>query len=497
MSVPLRPLIATEWRLHRRHGVVVASAAVAGAWALVVLVLPASWREPAVPWVLFLDVTALGFFFVPALTVVERAHGVTAAHALSRLTATRWLAVRVGMFAVTAVAAALVVTVAAGMGGALEVVVGVGLATALLSLLAVLMVGRSTTLTGYLARVPFVAAPLLAPALLAATGLWDAPLLALSPMTGAFELLAGRWSWTAAAWLAVGVGALWPAAARLLLDPALSAAAAPSAATRTAERLTTRPARGPDRDLGGDRHGWWAAVASFARVDRRTLLDDRLLALILAGVPVLALAVRWLAGPGAAWVEGRYGVDVRGELPLIAAFVVVVHTPVMLGSVVGLLFLEDRDAGVLPAIALTRRSLGTLAAYRLGGLAAVTVVAVLIGLPLSGVPHAAGLAGTAATAIAGGALAGVPAVLLATLAHDRAQGMAWMKALGVPLYAPLAWWFVDGPAGWLFGLVPAGWAARAAWAGSAPAAWGFAAGGVGLSVAIGAVLLPRMRRSLL
>ncbi len=65
-------------------------------------------------------------------------------------------------------------------------------------------------------------------------------------------------------------------------------------------------------------------------------------------------------------------------------------------------------------------------------------------------------------------VATVPAVVLAGVARDRVQGMALMKAITVPLYLPVAWWFVSGPAGWLFGLVPTGWSARALWAGSAP-----------------------------
>jgi hypothetical protein len=69
-----------------------------------------------------------------------------------------------------------------------------------------------------------------------------------------------------------------------------------------------------------------------------------------------------------------------------------------------------------------------------------------------------------ATALVSAAASTVPAMLLASLVRDRVAGMALMKAIGLPLYLPLAWWFVEGSAGWVFALVPTGWAAQALWA---------------------------------
>jgi hypothetical protein len=272
------------------------------------------------------------------------------------------------------------------------------------------------------------------------------------------------------------------------------------AGTRT--HLDVRPAQAPGagaarRELGVlPRRGRRTAVRSLARVDRRTLLGDRLLLLIAAGVPLLALAVRWVGGPGLAWVEGRYGVDLAGYLPLAWAFVLVLHTPAMFGALTGLLFCEDRDAGLLPAVALTRASLRTLLVYRLGATMAVTALAVVAGLGIAGAEHAAGPSGILATAVVAGAAAVVPALLLATLARDRVQAMALTKVMGIPLYLPLAWWFVDGPAGWVFAVVPTGWAAQALWAGSATQAWAFAAGGLAVTAVLAAALLSRFHRSL-
>lgn len=487
-SAPLRPLLATELRLHWRHGILAATALLTVLWALLLMLLPAAWSPTAVPWVLFVEVTALGFFFVPALALVERSNGVTAALRLTRLPPWRWLAVRLATLGAAALASASVVVFAAGGGPTAGVLAGTLLASILLSLIASAMIGRSDTLTRYITRVPMVAPALLMPALLHASGVWDSPLLALSPMTGAWDLLAGRGSAGAVAWLTLWIVVLAGVVARRGFD------VRPSTAPAGARRQIGEAAGG--HRVPGE-HRTWGPVRSFARVDRITVLGDGLVLLLAAGVVVFALMVRWFGGAGVAWFDATYGVDLRPHLPVAWALVLVIHAPTMIGAVAGLLFLEDRDAGLLPVVATTRASLDTLLTYRLGSTAAVAAIAVAVGLPVAGARPGAGLVGGLATVMVAGGVAVVPALLLATVARDRVQGMALFKVLGLPLYVPLAWWFVDGPAGWLFGISPTGWAARTLWADTAAGAAGYAAVGLTLVGALIAALVPRYRRSVL
>jgi hypothetical protein len=220
-----------------------------------------------------------------------------------------------------------------------------------------------------------------------------------------------------------------------------------------------------------------------------------MLVMLVLGIPLLAVLVRLATGPGVAWVEARADIDLVPYLPLLWALVLVVHAPVMAGAIVGMLFLEDRDADLLPAIATTRAGLRTLLGYRLAAAASLTAVAVAVALPLAGAEHAAGTAGVLATALVSAAVSAVPALLLASLVKDRAAGMALMKAIGLPLYLPLAWWFVGAPVGWLFALVPTGWAAQALWADTLGGTALFAVGGILCSATWVAVLIPRLRRS--
>lgn len=497
VAVPLRSLARTELRLHVRHHVLSAVVGLTAVWVALLLAVPDDVRPNAVAWVLFLDLATFGFFFVPALTVVERGNGVTAALGLTRLSPARALLVRVGLMAAWSLGAAVAVVAAGRPPGAVGVVVAAVLTTILLSLLAVVMVGRHDTLTGYLPRVPAVGIPLLVPALVHGIGLWDAPVLWVSPATGALALLAGQWSWLAVGWLLLWTAGVWVAAVRIGFDVDPGSRRRRGSPRR---RPTPRPAASssslPGRVRRASRLGRTrTAVAAFARADRRTLLGDGMLVLLVAGVPLLALIVRLATGPGVAWVRARHGIDVTPHLPAFWALVVVLHTPTMAGALCGLLFLEDRDAGLLPVIATTRASLRTLVGYRLGATAVGTAGAVLVALVLAGARHEAGAGGLVATAVVAAAASAVPAVLMATFARDRVAGMALMKVMGLPLYLPLAWWFVDGPAGWVFAVVPTGWAARAFWAPSTMAAAGFAAGGVALSVLLVAAMLSRLQRS--
>lgn len=484
MTAPRRlyGLVRTEVALHRRHGVLAATAATAVLWTLVLAALPTASRPAVLPWLLFLEVSALGFLFAPALAIIERANGVTAAMRLSRLSPATALAVRTTTLTLSAVGVALVLTAAAGAERAAMVAAAVGLTTALLTLLAVTMVGRSDTLTAYLARTPGVAAALLAPALLDGAGLLDSPLLSLSPATGALRLISGNGSPAEVVWLVVWVVGLSAAAIRIGFD------VRPTPPPRPGRRYRRRGITVLRRS------GRWTAIRSLARVDRRIVLGDRLLLLMAAGLPLIALAARWFAGPGVDLVDRRFGIDVRPDLPAVVAFVLVLHVPVMVGALAGLLFLEDRDAGLLPVVATTPASLATLAAYRLTATALVAAVAVAGGLAIAGASHPAGAVAAVATAIAGGAVATLPAVLMAAFARDRVQGVGLMKAMSVPLYAPVAWWFVDDRVAWLFALLPTAWAARTWWATSAGEAIASAAGCLVLSGAVLAVAVPRVLR---
>jgi hypothetical protein len=153
--------------------------------------------------------------------------------------------------------------------------------------------------------------------------------------------------------------------------------------------------------------------------------------------------------------------------------------------------LEDRDEHLLPVIAATRASVMTLLGYRLGATAAVTAVALAISLPLAGVVHPDGAPGMVGVVVAAGALSAVPALAMAALAGNRVQGIAVMKVIGLPLYLPLASWFLSGAARWIVAPLPSAWAAWALWAPTPSAAIATGLGAVALTAV---VVVPLTRR---
>jgi hypothetical protein len=88
----------------------------------------------------------------------------------------------------------------------------------------------------------------------------------------------------------------------------------------------------------------------------------------------------------------------------------------------------------------------------------------------------------------------VPAMLMAALAANRVQGVAVMKIFGLPLYLPLASWFIDGPLRWLFSPLPSAWAMWAMWASTPVATALLAAGAVVTSSVVTLTLSRRFLR---
>ncbi len=485
-----RSALATEWHIQSRSGIPVGAAVTTAGWVVLLRIVPVAARSTAAAWVLFFEVTALGFFAAPSLAVVERATGVVAATALTLWRVGAAVTIRMSLLAAWASASALAITAAGGLEGAGAVLVGVLGATGLLTFLSLAALGQADTLTAWMPRVPLVAVPVLVPAMVAAAGISDHPALALSPLTGAWRWWTGTPSGGTLAWLLA-----WSAAAAWWVVRAGWVVSSPGETTAA----MVEPTAGW-LEPGGPAAGPWrrrvVAIRSQARVDRRTLGGDALVAMLLGGVPVVAIAVRVATRPLLAWVETRWGVDLAPHLPALWAFLLVVHTTVMFGSTTGLLLLEDRDAGLEPATAITPAGSTTVLAWRLGATAAVTGVAVALALVVGSARPAAGLVGLVGTAVAAAITSAVPALLLAALARDRAAGMVVMKALSLPLYVPVLWWVVDGPAGWLFGVVPTAWAARALWATTPAGVVAAVAGATVTTVVVAAAALTHQHQSI-
>ena len=458
-------MLRTEMRLFMRHGVVATAFVSTVAWAGVLAVVPHGVRVEVMAWVLFMDVAALGFFFIPALEAMERTSGVTAALMMTPLRRSTAVVVRVGLVAGLVVPCAAALAVVAGSTQVMNVAGAAAPLSVLFTLLGLAMMKNATTLTAYFGRVPGVAVPLLVPAIADGLRVLDSNWLVLSPATAGLRLVGGAGGLVEVAVLVLSIAALWVFVLRSGFDPVAATIG------RQMRRKLLR-AHGPA----------WRALMS---ADARTLAGDRILTLVLAGIPTLVLAL-WLGeGLLTSQLMDTYGVVL--DRRLLWGFVLVAHTPIMVGSVCGLLLAEDRDAGLLPAFAVSNGGIRTLLVYRLSGAVVTTGLAVGLGLVLARFENWVGVAATAA------AITPVPAMFIAAVARDRGQAVAVMKLMALPFYLPLIAWSV--PHIWALGAVPTWWALRALWE-PVPNPW-WTLGGWIVAAAWTFVFVRRFERSLL
>ena len=205
-----------------------------------------------------------------------------------------------------------------------------------------------------------------------------------------------------------------------------------------------------------------SAVSAYARADLRSIWRDPFTRLLLAGPLLLVVVVR-LAEPGVArLLAAEAGVRAADHHAAAAGFLLLMLFPFLYGSLMGLLLLDERDGGILMALRVTPVSLRGYGLYRSALAAALTAVTLAVGLPASGlltVPMAAALPAIALSAL----LAPLPAFLLAGFSANKVEGMAVLKAIGLPLFSPVVAGVVDAPWRWAFAVVPTFWPAETLW----------------------------------
>lgn len=185
----LLDVVRGDLRLQRRYGIAQAGLVVAGLWVLLLRVLPPEGREIAAPLVVFGDLAIIGYFFVGALVLFEKAEGTLAALAVSPLRAPGFVAARAVSFTLLALALTLVLVgfgVGPGAGVRLGwLLVGVVLCSVTGVCVGVAVVAPFTSVSRYLlpAVLPLIVLGL---PLLAAAGLLPPPAVALLPTGGAW-----------------------------------------------------------------------------------------------------------------------------------------------------------------------------------------------------------------------------------------------------------------------------------------------------------------------
>ena len=166
------------------------------------------------------------------------------------------------------------------------------------------------------------------------------------------------------------------------------------------------------------------ALRVLAPNDFRLIWRDGFLLLLILVTPLTCLALRW-AVPYLAGVVGEW-VELERYYGLILANFLIGGAPVLLGAVVGILFIEERDEGTLLALQASPLSLRSFLGYRLLAAMGLSVAFTLIGVPLAGLVSISFLELLAAAALAS---LGVPLVALvyAIYLQNKVQAVTAIK----------------------------------------------------------------------
>ncbi|HZE38177.1 MAG TPA: hypothetical protein VE172_05130 [Stackebrandtia sp.] len=238
-----------------------------------------------------------------------------------------------------------------------------------------------------------------------------------------------------------------------------------------------------------------SVVAAYARNDLRTIVRDKLMIGVVFG-PFLYSLMMWLLPPLSRFLRDRYGFDLVPYYPLAVSLFQVLGPAAVLGSVGGLILLEDKDQRTLAALRVTPAPPSSYPIYRTVVLFVVAVVFELAALALGQRVAPAQLARAVPAVLAAAAMATMLALLFGAVARNKVEGLAIFRAAGLLIFGlPIIPWFVDMPGQLLFGVLPSYWCAKAFWVamdGGNP--WPYAIAGIAYSGVVGWLLTRRLAR---
>ncbi|WP_017557818.1 hypothetical protein [Nocardiopsis baichengensis] len=482
----LRAAVRVEAAVAWRYGVVGLAAALAVLWSLTLAALPAPGAQRLLPLLLFVDTAGFGALIAVGRALFERVERVDAARGTTPLRPWEPVVARVSVLTVLAAAIAVPLALASGVplgpGAVAATTGGVVLTSVLLVAACLALGGGAATLPGaFLRLVPGVALLITVP-VLHLTGAVHTPLTFLVPTTAGAELIRLGTSVgvsgappvmpvppvpavvAAVAWGTAGAVAACAWAARATA-PSADTSGRPSAPPRgsgagagSAPGTRRAAASGSAAAGTGARPRGRRPLLMFLRFD---LLPGRRDALILVGLaaPVLlSLVLRAGYPPMAALVQSAYGFDPASAAPPVFAALILLHVPVITGSVVALRFMEEADDGALLILRASPLPLRGYIAYRSGLAGLLALIGLAAAVPLSGLapPASAGLAAAVLLAAAAGPLM---VLAITATASNTVEALVAVKALAaVSVLLPVLAWTLPDPAVWMLLAAPPAWA---------------------------------------
>jgi fluoroquinolone transport system permease protein len=203
-----------------------------------------------------------------------------------------------------------------------------------------------------------------------------------------------------------------------------------------------------------------AFVRALSAADLRNIQRDSLVQFVLIYPLLLGIVMRWLIPFVEEGLVGRF--DLAAHYDLLAGFFGLLIVPALVGIAFGFLLLDEKDDRTLTALQVTPLSAGMYLLYRLALPVLVSLISVFIVIPVMNIVEVRSWQLLPMVLVAA-MEAPIFALLLATLAGNKVQGLALMKAMGIFLIIPFVSWFVPEPWQWLMGILPTYWPVKAFW----------------------------------
>jgi fluoroquinolone transport system permease protein len=240
--------------------------------------------------------------------------------------------------------------------------------------------------------------------------------------------------------------------------------------------------------------GVFQVFKALGPVDFKSVQRDALLRWMVFLPLVMGLGLRYAIPFLAEQLLAAFHFDISVYYVLGMAFILQTM-PLLYGSVVGFLLLDERDDRTLQALQVTPLGGAGYLVYRTTLPVLLSLVGALVIVPLAGLTPMS-LAALFPAAVAVAPMAPLFALFLAAFAQNKVQGFALMKTMGVVFLPAAAAYFVPMPLQLAFGVVLTYWPAKVFWLAQAgdPLSWIYLGLGTVYQCLVIAVLLRRFVR---
>ena len=210
-------------------------------------------------------------------------------------------------------------------------------------------------------------------------------------------------------------------------------------------------------------------VRRLGRSDAKLIGRDRFLIFMFGFAAYIAIVLRFLLP----WLNtylmeqgvmpgGLIPISLEDMYPMLVSYMAVNTGAMLVGTIVGFLFLDEKDHHTLQAMLVTPVPLERYISYRLLATGALSVLLVfgmmlVIGQALVPLPQ------LLLIALGSGFTGPIFVLFLATFAEDKVQGFAYMKFAGFTGVALMVGFFLPEPWQWLIGIYPPFWISKAYW----------------------------------